>query len=239
MIPYVVINGVNSKSIKGLLISSLPPISKPKIRVNTEEIEGRDGDITTVRGYSAYDKEFTIGLYGEYNVDDVIKFFDTSGKVIFSNEPDKYYNFAVYDQIDFEKLLRFKTATVTMRVQPFKYSADEVTTNFTYPPGTTKAVLNVRNNGNIYSRPTLTVQGSGIINVYLGDTHIFRLSMPSYNDPIILNMQEMNAYSKDGKYLNRLVTGDYNKFKLPVGISDVVLNGSVAAASIGAVSRWI
>ena len=47
MIPYVVINGVTSKTINGLLISNLPAISKPMIRTNTETIDGRDGDITT------------------------------------------------------------------------------------------------------------------------------------------------------------------------------------------------
>ena len=89
--PYIIINGVNSRSIKGLLISELPPISKPAIRVQQEEIDGRDGDIITTLGYAAYDKVVTIGLTYEYDIDDIIEFFNTSGKIVFSNEPDKYY----------------------------------------------------------------------------------------------------------------------------------------------------
>ena len=118
----IILNGISSTTIAGLLIQTLPPISKPKIRAQAEEIDGRDGDIITTLGYGAYDKEFTIGLYGQYNVDQVIQYFNSSGVVTFSNEPDKYYNYQIVEQIDFEKLLRFKTAIVRMHVQPFKYS---------------------------------------------------------------------------------------------------------------------
>ena len=99
------------------------------MRTSVEEIDGRDGDIVTKLGYSAYDKPMSIGLFGDYNVDEVIQFFDSQGTVIFSNEPDKFYNYEIIGQIDFEKLIRFKTATVTFHVQPFKYSAvDDVFT---------------------------------------------------------------------------------------------------------------
>ena len=120
---YIILNGVKSTAVRGLLIQSLPPITKPQIRTSVEEIDGRDGDIVTKLGYSAYDKELTIGLYGDYDVDDVIRYFDSEGEVVFSNEPDKYYKYQILEQIDFERLIRFKTATVKMHIQPFKYDA--------------------------------------------------------------------------------------------------------------------
>ena len=124
---YVILNGVKSTTIKGLLIQSLPPISKPLMRTMVEQIDGRDGDITTKLGYSAYNKEMTIGLYGNYDVDEVIQYFNSEGIVTFSNEPDKYYKYEILEQIDFERLIRFKTATVVFHVQPFKYSAVDQT----------------------------------------------------------------------------------------------------------------
>ncbi len=120
---YIILNGVRSSLIKGLLIQSLPPISKPLIRTQVQTIDGRDGDIVTKLGYSAYDKTMTIGLFGDYDIDQVIEYFNSEGTVIFSNEPGKFYEYQILNQIDFEKLLRFKTATVTFHVQPFKYSA--------------------------------------------------------------------------------------------------------------------
>lgn len=128
---YIILNGVNSNTITGLLISKLPPITKPKIRTQTEEIDGRDGDIVTKLGYSAYDKEIEIGLYGNFDINEVIAYFNTEGTIVFSNEADKYYNYQILDQIDYEKLIRFKTAKVKMHVQPFKYPLEETPVDIT------------------------------------------------------------------------------------------------------------
>lgn len=120
---YVILNKVKSTTVKGLLIQSLPAISKPLMRTAIETIDGRDGDIVRNQGYSAYNKTMEIGLFGDFSIDQVIQYFASEGTVIFSNEPDKYYRYKIIDQIDFERLLRFRTATVTFHVQPFKYSA--------------------------------------------------------------------------------------------------------------------
>lgn len=122
---YVIINGVNSSTIQGLAISKLPSITKPLIRTQVEEIDGRDGDLITELGYSSYDKQLEIGLYGNFNIDAIIKYFTGEGTIIFSNEPNKYYNFKILNQIDYEKLLKFKTAVVTIHCQPFKYLVNE------------------------------------------------------------------------------------------------------------------
>lgn len=359
---YIILNGQNSKEIEGLLISTLPPISKPKIRTEILEIDGRDGDIITPLGYSAYDKSFEIGLTYGYNVDDVIGFFDTSGTVIFSNEPDKYYNFQMLEQIDFEKLLRFKKATVTMHVQPFKYSVEDAKTfdtvanllslkNYSntsngvtisvnnniikingtstaavefYAPinaltlkaasyllsatasgtlanacsirliqsvpsnaesfggnylalqnnatatlsGTLTApttynylwfyitanktlnfTLNVTvadtsqsasviNSGNIYSKPTLTIQGTGNIALYLNGAQVFAIDMSSTSE-IVINVAQMNAFYSDGTYANRIITGDYEDFVLNVGTNIISWTGSITEISIENYSRWI
>lgn len=122
---YVIINDVSSLDIEGLYIEELPPISKPLMRTLREEIDGRDGDIVTKLGYSAYDKEMKIGLAQNYDINEVISFFNSKGKIQFSNELDKYYNFEILDQIDFESLQTFKSAVVTFHCQPFKYPMNE------------------------------------------------------------------------------------------------------------------
>ena len=141
---YIILNNQNSNEITGLLIQTLSPISQPKIRTNIEEIDGRDGDIITKLGYSAYNKEITIGLYGDYDVDQVIAYFtnNQNGKVTFSNEEDKYYNYEILEQIDFERLIRYKTATVTFHIQPFKYSNVESLKSFAI---TSQTSINIRN----------------------------------------------------------------------------------------------
>ena len=71
---YIIINGISSQTVSGLLIQNLPPISKPRQRVEVEEIDGRDGDIVTYLGYGAYDKEFKIGLFHLHHNFQIIQF---------------------------------------------------------------------------------------------------------------------------------------------------------------------
>ena len=42
---YIIINDKKSTLLNGFIITSLPPITKPRIRYNAEEIDGVDGDI--------------------------------------------------------------------------------------------------------------------------------------------------------------------------------------------------
>lgn len=163
MLNEIILNGTSSREFQGLIIQTLPPITKPQIRTRTEEIDGRDGDIVTKLGYAAYQKSFDIGLSYDYDVDEIINFFNSSGQVTFSNEPDQYYNYQILEQIDFEKLIKFKTATVTMRVQPFKYSVIETEKKFvtnllgfgTYTKTTNEITLTASSSG------TISIQGTG------------------------------------------------------------------------------
>lgn len=232
--PYIVLNGVDSRSIKGLLISELPSISKPGIRVQQETIDGRDGDLITPLGYNSYDKVVKIGLTYEYSIDDIIEYFNGSGKVVFSNEPDKYYNYAIYNQIDFERLIRFKTAEVTLHVEPFKYSDSENEQEFTTFP------LEIRNNGNYFSRPTLTITGLGVVKVYINDRELLTLDLGTSSKTIVIDTQDMNAYNEDKTaLLNRLVIGNYDKIRLKVGVNSISFVGTVSQVKINHYSRWI
>lgn len=233
---YIIINGKKSTLLNGLIISTLPPITKPKIRYNTEQIDGVDGDIINKLGYSAYDKTFEIGLSYNYNVDDIIEYFNSEGTIVFSNEPDKYYKFTTLNQIDFEKLIRFKKAKITIHVQPFKYSNIESTKtfNFTNPSQS----ITVRNNGNIYSKPIITLYGSGTINLSLNGIQVFTIT--TLNEEMVLDTQTQNAYDPDTKdYLNRYTIGDFKNLYLNAGANTLSWTGNITKIEIDYCSRWI
>ena len=236
---YIILNNQNSNEITGLLIQTLSPISQPKIRTNIEEIDGRDGDIITKLGYSAYNKEISIGLYGDYDVDQVIAYFtnNQSGQVTFSNEEDKYYNYEILEQIDFERLIRYKTADVTFHIQPFKYSNVETAKSFTI---TTQTSINIRNNGNYISKPVITLTGSGTINLNLNNEQLFVIDLGDTLTQIALDINNMNAYDPTTQaFMNRAVTGDYNNFVLNVGTNTISWTGTITQITINNYSRWI
>lgn len=234
---YIILNGNISTNITGLLIQELPPISKPKIRANIEEIDGRDGDIVTTLGYSAYDKEFTIGLYGDFDIDEVIQYFNSSGTVVFSNEEDKYYNYQILEQIDFERLIRFRTATVKMHVQPFKYSTVEAEKSFTI---TDETSIQIRNIGNYYSKPIITIYGSGTINLSLNGLQLFVIDLGETSTEITIDFDKMEAYNQETTVLmNRQVTGNYDNFTLNVGLNTISWTGTITQIQITNYSRWL
>lgn len=235
--PYIVLNNKDSRQIKGLLISSLAPISKPLQRTQIEEIDGRDGDIVTPLGFAAYDKSITIGLTYGYDIDEVIEYFNSSGEVIFSNEPDKFYKYTIYEQIDFERLIRFKTAEVNFHVQPFKYSILEKPQTFSI--STNPASVSVYNAGNYFSRPILTITATGDVAVSLNGSEILSIAFGETSQTIIIDCQEMNAYNSLNVLLNRLVTGNYDNIKLSKGSNTIGLTGNVSSLTINKYSRWI
>lgn len=356
MINYVELNGEKSTSVKGLIIQSLPPITKPKVRTSIETIDGRDGDIVTRLGYAAYDKEVSIGLHGDFDIDDAIAFFDSEGEVVFGNERDKYYRYQILDQIDFERLIRFRTAKVKMHVQPFKYDAVDRTfdivnqvmhvadstasrfgitvtssdgsimvsgratsdvdievpiesmslsgsytltasasgsaagcalrlidgspsmsfggsymelksnaaatmtatadssaeydalwldikagTSVDFTLSVTMASdsfnqISLTNRGNVVSRPTVTVSGSG--NVELAINSVTVLSFSIEGGSITIDAEEMNAYHGDA-LMNRRVTGDYADLALKVGENVISWSGDVTAIRVEDFSRWL
>ena len=236
---YIELNGNNSNELTGLLIQSLPPISKPLMRTSVEEIDGRDGDIVTNLGYSAYDKELSIGLYGKYDVDDIIEYFvnNSKGQVTFSNEPDKYYNYEIINQIDFERLIRFKTATVTLHCQPFKYSNVEGTKEFDI---TSETTISISNNGNYIAKPIITIYGSGTINLSLNNEQLFVIELGETATQITIDTNLMDAYNNQTQTLmNRQVTGDYSNFKLNIGSNTISWSGTITEIDIQNYSRWV
>lgn len=375
---FIILNGIDSRTIPGLIISTLPPITKPQMRSSVETIDGRDGDLITKLGFSAYDKEIEIGLANNYDVDQVISYFNSEGQAVFSNELDKYYNYTILEQIDFEKLLRFKKAKVKFHVQPFKYSNIEKAINFdnseqvltdnlltiNYPNNsnagidytlvdektfilngtatfghqipletgnqtwevgqyeisfklldgsynqigngpfgflfyladsvqelssnfnssgsvviniseeitaspylwigfseqafaefnnakfeidvkrveTTYAVntIKVRNYGNYFSKPIITLSGSGIINLSLNNYQMFSIDFGGMANTITLDIENMNAYNPNTQELmNRQVQGNYDNFQLRVGLNNITWGGDLSNIQVSNYSRWL
>lgn len=227
----VTLNGVNSDTITGLLIQKLPPIIKPAQRVELEEIDGRSGDIITPLGYSAYDRDLLIGLRWNFDLDEIIGFFNSEGEAIFSNEPDKVYNYKILEQADYEALGRLKQAVITFHCQPFKHEAGET-------PVSLSGETTIVNQGNVYSRPTISITGQGSVSVYLDGNEMLTLAMGDSEQTIVIDLEEQNAYS-GSVLMNRSVTGDYSAFRMAVGSHTMEVTGTVSDATVTRYSRWI
>lgn len=228
---FVIINGKPSKELSGLMINELPPITRPLIRTEIEEIDGRDGDIITKLGYSAYDKSITIGLFGSYDINEVLAYFTSEGTIVFSNEEDKYYKFTQLAQIDVERLIKFKTATITFHCQPFKWSVVRFEEVFT-------SQFDIFNYGNIYSKPIYELTGTGTVNLSINNTQVLVIVFGDSSKTITIDTETLDAYDTNG-LVNRSITGDYKNLFLDVGKSTFTWSGTLTQVKIKKASRWL
>ena len=226
---YIIWNNKNSNTIDGLIICELPPISKPQMRVVETTVDGVDGSIIEELGYASYDKTISIGLRAGADIDSITEYFTGSGDIVFSNEPNKYYKANIIQGIDYTRLLRYRKANVTFRVQPFKYTYQEEEKS-----GTNS--ITVTNSGNHTAKPVITIKGTGTVELSVNGTLICRYTFPSGDGTVILDSEKQDAYyGADLK--NRNMVGEFPS--LAKGENVISCSGSVTEISIERYSRWL
>lgn len=229
----IIWKGIDSDSIKGLLICELPPITKPKMRTSITKIDGRDGDIIDELGYESYVKNIKIGLTRNYDLDMIMKYFTGKGDLVLSNESDKVYKCNIVDKVDYEKLLRFKTATVKFYTQPYKYLKDEEKTILSI---TNETSIKVVNQGLEISRPIFILKGSGKVSISINNSTIFDYTFPDDESEVIIDSINEEAYF-EGIYKNRNMLGNFPI--LEVGENIVSWSGTLTNITIEPKSRWL
>ena len=229
----IIWKNIDSDTLKGLLICELPPITKPKMKTSIIKIDGRDGDIIEELGYESYTKNIKIGLTRNYDIDVILKYFTGSGDLILSNEPNKIYKAQIIDKIDYEKLLRFKTAVIKYHVQPFKYLKNENSVELSI---TNQTSLKVTNSGLEISKPIITLTGSGTIELSLNGSSIFTYTFPSNETQVIIDSMQEEAYL-NGIYKNRNMIGEFPL--LNPGQNTISWSGTLTKIKVEPKSRWL
>lgn len=229
----IIWKGKSSKEIDGLIITDLPPITKPKMKTNKTEIDGRDGDIVEKVGYESYTKSVGIGLARNFNIDEVINYFTGEGELVLSDEPNKVYLASIYDSIEYDRLLRMRKATIKFYVQPYKYLKNEDKVELDV---TTHTSVEVINKGLEISKPIISLEGSGTVEIIVNNTNIFKYTFPNDETKVIIDSLEEEAYY-EGIYKNRNMLGEFPK--LSVGSNVISWTGTLTKISIEPKSRWL
>ena len=229
----IIWKGKSSKNIDGLIITDLPPITKPKMKTSKIEIDGRDGDIVEKVGYESYTKSVGIGLTRNFNIDEVINYFTGEGELVLSDEPNKVYLASIYDSIEYDRLLRMRKATIKFYVQPYKYLKDEDKVELDV---TTHTSVEVINKGLEISKPIISLEGSGTVEIAVNNINIFKYTFPNDETKVIIDSLEEEAYY-EGIYKNRNMLGEFPK--LSVGSNVISWTGTLTKISIEPKSRWL
>ena len=229
----IIWKNIDSETITGLIITDIPPISKPKMKTTITKIDGRDGDIIEELGYESYTKSISIGLTRNYDIDEVMKYFTGEGELIISDEPDKVYKSQIIEKIDYERLIRFKTAVVKFYTQPYKYLKDEKSISLEI---NNESSLKVNNVGLEKSKPKITLEGTGTIEIALNGSNLFKYTFPENETKVVVDSLEEEAYL-DNVLKNRNMLGTFPI--LEVGENTISWYGSLSKITIEPKSRWL
>lgn len=229
----IIWKNIDSETIPGLIITNIPPITKPKMKTSITKIDGRDGDIIEELGYESYTKSIGIGLARNYDIDRVMKYFTGVGELIISAEPDKVYKAQIIEKIDYERLIRFKTAVVKFYTQPYKYLKDEKSIILDINNETSLKITNV---GLEKSKPIITLEGTGTIEISLNGFNLFKYVFPENETKVVIDSLEEEAYL-DNVLKNRNMLGSFPIFE--VGENTISWSGNLTQISIEPKSRWL
>lgn len=229
----IIWKNIDSETIPGLIITNIPPITKPKMKTSITKIDGRDGDIIEELGYESYTKSIGIGLARNYDIDRVMKYFTGAGELIISDESDKVYKAQIIEKIDYEKLIRFKTAVVKFYTQPYKYLKDEKSIILDINNETSLKITNV---GLEKSKPIITLEGTGTVEISLNGFNLFKYVFPENETKVVIDSLEEEAYL-DNVLKNRNMLGTFPIFE--VGENTISWSGNLTKISIEPKSRWL
>ena len=210
----------------GIYVLNHPAISRPKERVTTQVVPGRSGTLTITEGDCVYDEFIATCECIAPNPASIPAFsawLHGSGVVMFGNRPTGYYNARVNNQIDFETVVRGRSHrkfTVNFRCQPFFYLLNT-------PDIVLNAPGQVVNQGTVFAEPIITVEGTGDIDLIIGEV-IFGIS--GLASSITIDVPQRLAYHV-GINLTGLLTGDEWP-TVPVGTTAVSWVGNVTRITI-------
>lgn len=204
-------NGISydSRNYPDLIVSELPPITTPPKRHEIIYIDGVDGGMVQEKGYGTYEKTMLISLRRAIDIDDITFLLSGSGEIEFSNELGKLYRVTILNQIDYIRLGRFRTASVVFLAQPHKILKDE-------KPAYIHSIwgdVPVKNVGNIVSRPLITAQGIGSLDLTLmrgvEEIAVMHINLPYEEEQTaVVDCEKQNLYI-NGKVKNRHFDGDF------------------------------
>lgn len=228
----IIFKGVNSSTIDGLLISEQPDIIRPARRTEVTEVDGRDGDLVNYLGYEAYKKTALVGLYGSFDIDEVMNFFSGEGWVTFDNEPTKKYWGRIVDDVAMERIIRFRKGKVTWAVQPFKKLVTEASVTDASSP------MTVTNQGYENSLPIITIVADEdeVVELDINGDTVLSVVMPA-EGTITIDSETLNCYNSNADK-NQYVTIATDFPSLIAGSNTITWTGD-AELTVTPNSRWL
>ena len=203
-------------------------VDKAEDDIEFIEIDGRHGFLTfDKKSKKPIDYNLRLIVDGLDKIDLIKSIFNGSGKLVLSNNKERYYKAVVTNTMTFNRQVKEKyEIEISFKLQPFAYELNEGT-----------IVLNsnriINNITNATSQPIIIVNGLGDGLLTINDNVI---QLKGITDHIILNFELEEAYDQSGRSKNMNVLGNFEEFK--IGSNTISWNGGITSLIITPNWRW-
>lgn len=210
----------------GLYIAKRPAIPTPKQKIDSLQVDFRDGELTTKKGYSNINFPVEFNIMKDTNIKKELRYIKAwiiNAETFQLTDDNVYYKvkYVIFDNIENE-IDNFGYFIVNFICDPFQYAISESLTI------TSSGTLN--NTGTYLSLPKITVYGSGKIVMSINGENI---TLTSITDYIVIDSEIMDAYRLTTN-LNSRMTGEFPIFQ--VGNNTISWTGMVTKIVVE--PRW-
>ena len=205
----------------GIHVSTQPDITMPSERAVFTDVPGRSGSLTMLEDQDVYDDMVLAAdcfISDPSRIAEIAGYLKGSGKVTFANRQGGFYYARVTNQIPFAKILRgnpHRSFTVNFRCKPFFYLNDSQEQTIT----ASSSIMT--NPGTVYSKPTITVNGTGEITLMI-NMQIIELS--DIATSIVIDSELEEAYLGSTS-MNECMSGEFPR--LQPGLNAISWTGEV------------
>lgn len=217
--------GISSKDMK-VVVEEEHFIAKAPQRIETIEIEGRDGTIFNKLGYGAIEQSIKVQILDQNKIDDIFSWLNCEGTLEYDN---RVTNARFYSSVEPKRKATIKVADFNFIRDPFWYKLNDE-----FVTVTDKVV----NEGTIYSRPIIKLE-RGIensIDLQIGDVRFkYNFGDDTY---VEIDCEEMTA-TYEGMLRNRQLEIDYNFPVLETGDNNINVYSGDATIKFKRKDRWL
>lgn len=247
--------GIDSRDMS-VLLQTTPTRIKPAMRVNTYNVDGRDGNIVEKLGYDAYYIPLQIVVADKSKIDSVVTWLNGEGKLVLYDERDRYYDANIISEVDYTLLRLWGKATVQFLVQPYKHAVEPSKINYPTDLQTDDGILlcedgsallcedgselivtklnQVKNVGNQESGTIIRITGAGNGRILKNGAYVANF----YSEgTLIIDSQNCVVYDIVGNIKNRNYNGQF--LTLEPGQNKIEIIGNFTDVKIEVNETWI
>lgn len=233
----ITFKNVSSDSLN-MMITKTPvvPCSVPDF----ETVIVPDGDAIRVDKKTRQPIPLTIetAVFEENSLRAVYALFQGTGKLILSNESDKYYN-ATVKSVQPESISKeLNNVLITFELEPYAYAVSNEEISLTLVTGESHyKYANGVNSGTVKCEPTFKITGTGDITFWVGYDNC--ITITGVTDYVTVSTKKpCFIKNSSGNIITSQSTGDISKLILNPGNNQIIATPNVTAVTVIKNERW-